>query len=119
MRTSDDYRRPAAAEFCGDCVGVRCGRCIGGDSDYVNGFVEIDFLNDFVRVVDLPMWWGVCRDEWHCQLGESNETAMTDVAGFGGFSRNQFDAILLLGHWIPFGFCSQAGARGAVSADSA
>jgi len=99
VRPADDDGDAAAAVLTGQSERVRRGGGVGGDADYVYRLVEIDLLDDFVGVGDVPVAGGVGGQQGHGELGEADQPTVAHEAGGFGFCRYQFDAVALWGRW--------------------
>src|SRR6266704_2631354 len=90
---------------------------VGRDANKVQLFVEINPLNDLVRVPDLPMLRSVSCEEWHRELQKPDQSPVPHEPRGRRFRRNQFVFTPSLAHVrLKLVFCRETRKFGTVGA---
>ena len=93
MGSADDRGDTASAKFLRQGVGVRSSGCVGGDANEVDELVEIDPLDNLIRVADLPIRRRPGREQRHGELRESNQSPVTHKERRFRLRGDQLDAV--------------------------
>src|SRR5262249_26200849 len=89
MRPTNHDGDIAFTKLTRDFISVRRGRSVGRDADKVYLFIEINSLDDLVRVTDLPMFWSVSSEQWHRELRKPDQSPVTHEPRSLRFRRDQ------------------------------
>lgn len=92
MRSADHDGHAATGKLPGEVIGVECGRRGCGDPHQVSRSVEPNRFDDLVRVRDVVLARGECRDQRHGELGKLDQPAVTQSARPGRLGGDQVDA---------------------------